>query len=140
MSILTPKRWKYRKQMRGRITGVATRGNQVAFGDFGLKATTSAYVTNRQLEAARKVIVRYTRKVGKLWFRVFPDVPYTKKGLEMPMGSGKGDVDFYQARVKKGGILFEVSGLDRATAEEAFKMASYKLPMTTRIVEKGEVR
>jgi len=140
MSILTPKRWKYRKQMRGRISGVATRGNKVSFGDYGLKATTSAYVTNRQLEAARKVIVRYTRKVGKLRFRVFPDVPYTKKGLEMPMGSGKGDVDFYQARVKKGGLLFEVSGLDRATAEEAFKMASYKLPMTTRIVEKGEVR
>lgn len=140
MSILTPKRWKYRKQMRGRITGVATRGNKVAFGDYGLKATTSAYVSNRQLEAARKVIVRYTRKVGKLWFRVFPDVPYTKKGLEMPMGSGKGDVDHYQARIKKGGILFEVSGLDRATAEEAFKKASYKLPMTTRIVEKGEVR
>ena len=140
MSILTPKRWKYRKQMRSRITGVATRGNKVTFGDFGLKATTSAYVTNRQLEAARKVIVRYTRKVGKLWFRVFPDVPYTKKGLEMPMGTGKGDVAFYQARIKKGGILFEVSGLDRATAEEAFKMASYKLPMTTRIVEKGEVR
>lgn len=140
MSILTPKRWKYRKQMRGRISGVATRGNKVSFGDFGLKATTSAYVSNRQLEAARKVIVRYTRKVGKLWFRVFPDVPYTKKGLEMPMGSGKGDVDHYQARIKKGGILFEVSGLDRATAEEAFKMASYKLPMTTRIVEKGEVR
>lgn len=126
--------------MRSRISGVATRGNKVAFGDYGLKATTSAYVSNRQLEAARKVIVRYTRKVGKLWFRVFPDVPYTKKGLEMPMGSGKGDVDHYQARIKKGGILFEVSGLDRATAEEAFKMASYKLPMTTRIVEKGEVR
>ncbi len=140
MSILTPKRWKYRKQMRGRISGVATRANKVSFGDFGLKATTSAYVTNRQLEAARKVIVRYTRKVGKLWFRVFPDVPYTKKGLEMPMGSGKGDVDFYQARIKKGGILFEVSGLDRATAEEALKMASYKLPLTTRMVEKGEVR
>lgn len=126
--------------MRGRISGVATRANKVSFGDFGLKATTSAYVTNRQLEAARKVIVRYTRKVGKLWFRVFPDVPYTKKGLEMPMGSGKGDVDFYQARIKKGGILFEVSGLDRATAEEALKMASYKLPLTTRMVEKGEVR
>lgn len=140
MSILTPKRWKYRKQMRGRITGAATRGNKVAFGEYGLKATTSAYVSNRQLEAARKVIVRYTRKVGKIWFRVFPDVPYTKKGLEMPMGSGKGDVDHYQARVKKGGILFEVSGLDREIAEEAFKKASYKLPMTTRMVEKGEVR
>ena len=79
MSLLTPKRWKYRKQMRSRITGAATRGNQVSFGEFGLKATTSSYVTNRQLEAARKVIVRYTRKVGKMWIRVFPDVPYTKK-------------------------------------------------------------
>ncbi len=140
MSILTPKRWKYRKQMRGRITGVATRANKVAFGDYGLKATVSSYVTNRQLEAARKVIVRYTRKVGKIWFRVFPDVPYTKKGLEMPMGSGKGDVDFYQARIKKGCILFELSGLNREEAEEAFKMASYKLPVTTRLVVKGEVR
>lgn len=101
---------------------------------------TSAYVTNRQLEAARKVIVRYTRKVGKMWIRVFPDVPYTKKGLEMPMGTGKGEVAFYQARVKKGGVLFEVSGLDRTTAEEAFKMAGFKLPMKVRLVEKGELK
>lgn len=140
MSLLTPKRWKYRKQMRGRITGAATRGNAVSFGDYGLKATTSSYVTNRQLEAARKVIVRYTRKVGKLWFRVFPDVPYTKKGLEMPMGTGKGDVAFYQTRIKKGGIIFEVSGLDRETAHKAFKMAGYKLPLQVKLVEKNEVR
>lgn len=126
--------------MRSRITGAATRGNQVSFGDFWLKAMTSSYVTNRQLEAARKVIVRYTRKVGKMWIRVFPDVPYTKKGLEMPMGTGKGEVAFYQARIKKGGVLFEVSGLDRATAEEAFKMAGFKLPMKVRIVEKGEIK
>jgi len=126
--------------MRSRITGASTRGNLVSFGDFGLKATTSSYVTNRQLEAARKVIVRYTRKVGKMWIRVFPDVPYTKKWLEMPMGTGKGDVAFYQARIKKGAVLFEVSGLDRATAQEAFSMAWYKLPMKVRIVEKGEVR
>lgn len=126
--------------MRSRITGAATRGNQVSFGEFGLKALTSSYVTNRQLEAARKVIVRYTRKVGKMWIRVFPDVPYTKKWLEMPMGTGKGDVAFYQARVKKWGVLFEVSGLDRATAVEAFNMAWYKLPMKVRLVEKGEIR
>lgn len=126
--------------MRSRITGAATRGNQVSFGDFGLKAMTSSYVTNRQLEAARKVIVRYTRKVGKMWIRVFPDVPYTKKGLEMPMGTGKGEVAFYQARIKKGWVLFEVSGLDRTTAEEAFKMAWFKLPMKVRLVEKGEIK
>jgi len=126
--------------MRGRIAGSATRGNQVAFGEFGLKALTSSYVTNRQLEAARKVIVRYTRKVGNMWLRVFPDVPYTKKGLEMPMGTGKGEVDFYQARVKKWGILFEVSGLDSATAHKAFELAGHKLPMKVKIVEKGEIK
>ncbi len=126
--------------MRGRITGAATRGNQVVFGEYGLKALTSSYVTNRQLEAARKVIVRYTRKVGKMWFRVFPDVPYTKKGLEMPMGTGKGDVSIYTARIKKGGIIFEVSGLDRETAAKAFKLAGYKLPMKIKMVEKGEIR
>lgn len=123
MSLLTPKRWKYRKQMRSRITGAAARGNQVVFGEFGIKAVTSAYVTNRQIEAARKVIVRHTRKVGKLWIRVFPDVPQTKKGLEMPMGTGKGDVNIYTARVKKGTVLFEVSGLERNVAEEAFRTA-----------------
>lgn len=126
--------------MRSRITGAATRGNQVVFGEFGLKALTSSYVTNRQLEAARKVIVRYTRKVGKMWFRVFPDVPYTKKGLEMPMGTGKGDVSIYTARIKKWGLIFEVSGLDRETAAKAFKLAGYKLPMKVKIVEKGEIR
>ena len=126
--------------MRSRITGASTRGNQVSFGEFGLKALTSSYVTNRQLEAARKVIVRYTRKVGKMWIRVFPDVPYTKKWLEMPMGTGKGDVSHYQARIKKWGVLFEVSGLDKTTALEAFTMAWYKLPMKVRMVEKGEIR
>lgn len=126
--------------MRGRITGAATRGNYVAFGEFWLKAITSSYVTNRQLEAARKVIVRYTRKVGKMWFRVFPDVPYTKKGLEMPMGTGKGDVAIYQARIKKWAVVFEVSGLDRETAKKAFELAGHKLPMKVRLVEKDEIR
>ncbi len=139
MSLLTPKRWKYRKQMRSRITGPATRGNQVVFGEYGIKATTSSYVTNRQLEAARKVIVRHTRKVGKMWLRVFPDVPQTKKGLEMPMGTGKGDVHIYTARIKKGAVIFEVSGLDEKIAKEAFRSAGFKLPMKTKVVEKGQV-
>lgn len=125
--------------MRSRITGAAARGNQVVFGEFGIKAVTSAYVTNRQIEAARKVIVRHTRKVGKLWIRVFPDVPQTKKGLEMPMGTGKGDVNIYTARVKKGTVLFEVSGLERNVAEEAFRTAWFKLPVKTKVVEKGQV-
>lgn len=138
--LLSPNRWKYRKQFRGRLTGKSQRGNRVAFGDFGMKAITAGYVTSRQLESARKVLVRVTRKVGNIWFRVFPDLPYTKKGLEMPMGSGKGDVDHYRVRVKPGKILFEISGVDRATAADIMKQAAYKLPVQIRIVEKGEVR
>lgn len=105
-----------------------------------MKAISAGYVTSRQLESARKVLVRVTRKVGNIWFRVFPDLPYTKKGLEMPMGSGKGDVDHYSVRVKPGRILFEISGVDQATATEIIKQASYKLPIQTRIVGRGEVR
>lgn len=99
--LLTPKRRKHRKQYVKNISGLATRGSAVSFGEYGLKAIESAYLTNRQIEAARKVIVRYTRKFGKLWIRMFPDVPMTKKGLEMPMGKGKGDVEKYVARVKR---------------------------------------
>nr|WP_244831543.1 50S ribosomal protein L16 [Candidatus Vampirococcus lugosii] len=134
--MLTPNRWKYRKQHRGRIQGVSSRGSYVAFGEFGLKATSNEYLTNRQIEAARKVIVRYTRKLGKIWIRVFPDVPYTKKGLEMPMGKGKGDVDAFRVRVKRGRILFEINGVSKKVAQEAFKQASYKLPVSTRLVAK----
>lgn len=105
-----------------------------------MKATTWWYLTNRQLEAARKVIVRVTRKVGKIWFRVFTDLPYTKKWLEMPMGKWKGDVDTYRVRVKPGRIIFEVSWIDRETALEVFKQASYKLPLKTRIVGRGEMK
>lgn len=115
-------------------------GNRVSFGEFGMKATTSGYLTNRQLEACRKVIVRVTRKVGKIWFRVFPDLPYTKKGLEMPMGKGKGDVDSYRVRVKRGKMLFEISGVDRETAKKVFRQASYKLPVKTTMIERGEIK
>jgi len=140
MVLLSPNRWKFRKQFRGRLTGKAHTGNKVAFGDRGLKATSAGYLTNRQLESARKVIVRVTRKVGKIWFRVFTDLPYTKKGLEMPMGKGKGEVDTYRVRVKPGKIIFEISGVDRETAEEVFKQATYKLPISTTLVAKGEIK
>ena len=138
--LLTPKRWKYRKPIIRSLTGKSTRGSTVAFGEYGLKATTSAYVTNKQIEAARKVIVRSIKKVGKLWIRVFPDVPFTKKGLEMPMGTGKGDVDVYTAPVRKGKILFEVVGLSRELAQETLTKASKKLPVKTRVVAKWEIK
>lgn len=140
MVLLAPNRWKFRKQFRGRLSGTSQRGTQVSFGEFGMKAVTSGYLTNRQLEAARKVIVRVTRKVGNVWFRVFPDLPYTKKGLEMPMGKGKGDVDTYRVRVIRGKVLFEISGVDKAIADEVFKQASYKLPIKTTMVVRGEVK
>lgn len=140
MALLSPNRWKHRKQFRGRLKGKATRWCTVAFGEFGLKATTSWYLTNRQLESARKVIVRTTRKVGKIWFRVFPDLPYTKKGLEMPMGKGKGEVDAYRVRIKPGKIIFEISWVDRAAAEECLKQASYKLPVQTTLIGRGEMK
>ncbi|MEF2175749.1 MAG: 50S ribosomal protein L16 [Candidatus Absconditabacteria bacterium] len=140
MSLLSPNRWKFRKQRRGRNEGEASSGNYVAFGDFGMKATENTYLTNRQIEAARKVIIRRVKKLGKLWIRIFPDLPYTKKGLEMPMGKGKGDVDTFRVRIKRGKVLFEVNGVDRDTATEIFKLATYKLPVKTRTVERGEVR
>lgn len=140
MSLLTPKGRKYRKEHVREVTGKTTRGTVVSFGELGLKATTSWYVTSRQLEAARKVIVRHIKKVGKIWMRVFPSVPMTKKWLELPMGSGKGDVEQYAARVKAGRVLFEVSGLDPTLANQILLSACKKLPVQWRVVAKGEVR
>ncbi len=122
------------------ISGLAVRGAEVSFGDYGLKALESDFITNRQIEAARKVIVRYTRKVGKLWIRMFPDVPMTKKWLEMPMGKGKGDVEKFVARVKRGRIMFEVTGLDAETAKKCLIAASKKLSVKTTVIAKGEIR
>ncbi len=140
MSLLFPKKWKFKKKQRWRNKWQSNRWYYVSFGDFGLKATGNTYLTNRQIEAARKVIVRYTRKVWKIWIRVFPDLPYTSKGLEMPMGKGKWDVEIYRAKVKRGRIVFEINWVSREVAEEAFRQASYKLPVSTRLVEKWEVR
>lgn len=140
MALLSPNKWKHRKQFRWRLTGKAARWNRVVFGTYGMKAVTWWYLTNRQLESARKVIVRVTRKVWKIRLRVFPDLPYTKKGLEMPMGKGKGDVSTYRARVLPWKMVFEISGVDRETAEAVLKMASYKLPIQTKVIGKGEIK
>lgn len=122
------------------LKGKSTRGSTVVFGEYGLKATTSDYLSNRQLEAARKVVVRHTRKIWKIRFRVFPDVPITKIGLEMPMGKGKGEVDIYKAAVRKGRIILEVSGLDAETAKTVLTSASKKLSVKTRVVTRGEIQ
>jgi len=140
MSLLFPKRWKHRKQMRWRNKGVSTRGTYVSYWDFWMKTIDSAYLTNRQIESARKVIVRYVRKLWKIWIRIFPDLPYTKKWLEMPMGKWKWEVDHYRVRVKRWRVLFEINWVDKKTAEEAFKQAAYKLPLRIKTVEKQEVR
>lgn len=137
--LLTPKRRKHRKQIVPSLKWKSVRWNTVSFGDFGLKATTSWYISNRQIEAARKVIVRHTKKVWRLWLRVFPDVPFTKKGLEMPMGKWKWDVDIYKSPVKKGKIILEVWGLDAELTEKILTSAAKKLPIKARVVAKWEL-
>lgn len=119
--------------------GVATRGNTVAFGDFGLKVIESAWVTAAQLEAARRTITHHTKRGGKLWLRVFPHKPLTHKAAGSKMGSGKGDIDKYTAVVKRGTVVFELGSLDQATAKEAFRKAASKLPILTRFVVRGEI-
>ncbi len=139
--MLMPKRVKYRKVMRGRRRGVARRGNEVSFGDFGLQALEPAWISSRQIEAARRAIVRYVRRGGKLWIRVFPDHPVTKRPAETRMGGGKGAVEFWAAVVRPGLMLFEVAGLTESEAREAMRLASHKLPIRTQFVrrELGEV-
>jgi large subunit ribosomal protein L16 len=134
--MLMPKRVKYRKVHRGRRRGVASRGNQVSFGDFGLQATEPAWLSSRQLEAARRAIVRSVRRGGKLWIRVFPDHAVTKRPAETRMGGGKGAVEFWAAVVQPGRMLFEVAGLSEADAREAMRLASHKLPIHTQFVRR----
>lgn len=129
-----PSRTKYRKQQRGRLKGVALAGNYLAFGEYGLKTLEAHWLTANQIEAARMAISRYLKKGGKLWVRVFPDKPVTKKPAETRMGKGKGNVEFWVAVVKPGRILFELSGVSEEEAKEAFRMASHKLPVKTRFV------
>ncbi len=133
-----PKRVKYRKQQRGRMKGKAQRGNTVAFGQYGLQALEPHWITARQIEAARRAIVRYVRRGGKLWIRIFPDKPVTKRAAETRMGSGKGNVDHWVAMVKPGRILFEIAGVNEEQAREAFRLASHKLPIATQFVVREE--
>lgn len=130
--MLQPKRVKYRKAHRGRRKGAAQTGNTMSFGDFGLQAMEGAWITARQIEAARRAIVHHLRRGGKLWIRVFPDKPVTKKPAETRMGSGKGSVDHWVAVVKPGRILFEISGVKEDVAREAMRLASHKLPIDTK--------
>jgi len=137
--MLMPKRVKYRKQQRGRMRGKAYRGSAVTFGEFGLQAMEPAWVTNRQIEAARVAITRSMKRGGKMWIRVFPDKPVTKKPAETRMGKGKGSPEFWVAVIKPGRVLFEVEGISRTTAQEALKLGASKLPIRTRFVVRHEL-
>ncbi|HHX63272.1 MAG TPA: 50S ribosomal protein L16 [Chloroflexi bacterium] len=134
--MLMPKRLKYRRQHRGRMKGKAMRGSEMQFGDFALKAVEPAWITSRQIEAARRVIVRQMRRSGQLWIRIFPDKPVTMKAAETRMGSGKGSVDHYVAVVKPGRIIFEVSGVEESVARNALRLAAQKLPIETTFVRR----
>ncbi len=134
--MLQPKRTKFRKQFKGRNRGQAIRGGRVNFGDFGLKAVTRGRITARQIEAARRAISRHVKRGGKLWIRIFPDKPITKKPLEVRQGKGKGSVEYWVALVQPGRILFEIEGIPEELAKEAFTLASAKLPISTTFVER----
>lgn len=132
--MMQPKRTKYRKQFKGRNAGLAQSGNYIAFGEFGLKATGRAHMTARELEAARRAMTRYVKRGGQVWIRVFPDVPITTKPLEVRMGSGKGNVEYYVAKIKPGKVLFEMEGVSETVAREAFRLAASKLSVDTQFV------
>ena len=134
--MLSPKKTKYRTAFKGRIHGLAKAGSSVSFGSFGLKAVEPARITARQIESARRAITRHMKRIGKIWIRVFPDVPVSRKPAEVRMGSGKGSVDFWICRVKPGKILFELDGVSAEVAEKAFELASAKLPIETRFVKR----
>jgi large subunit ribosomal protein L16 len=135
--MLQPKRTKYRKVMKGRLRGVATRGHKVSFGEYGLKTVEHGHITARQIEAARRALTRFIKRGGRVWIRIFPDKPITKKPLEVRMGSGKGNVEYYVAPVKRGTVLYEMEGVDEAHAREAFKLASAKLSVKTIFVSRS---
>jgi large subunit ribosomal protein L16 len=137
--MLMPKRVKYRKQQRGRMRGKAYRGSTIAFGEFGLKAMQPAWITNRQIEAARVALTRKIKRGGKVWIRVFPDKPFTKKPAETRMGKGKGAPEYWVAVVKPGRILFELEGVSENLARLALKLAADKLPIRCRFITRGEV-
>ncbi len=136
--MLMPKRVKYRKAHRGRMKGRATRGNNVSFGEYGLQALEPHWITSRQIEAARRAVVRYLKRHGKLWIRIFPDKPVTAKAAETRMGGGKGALSHWVAVVKPGRVMFEIAGISEEEAREAFRLASHKLPIHTQFVTKDD--
>jgi len=136
--MLTPKRVKWRRVHRGRMTGKAMRGNTLTFGEYGLQALEPCWMTNRQIEAARIAMTRHIKRGGKVWIKVFPDKSVTKKPAEVRMGSGKGNPEFWVAVVRPGRVLFELSGVDEATARQALRLASAKLPIGTKVVSRAE--
>ena len=135
--MLQPKRTKFRKQQKGRNRGLAQVGNRVSFGEFGLKATTRGFVTARQIEAARRAITRYVKRGGKLWIRVYPDKPITKKPVEVRMGKGKGNVEYWVAPIQPGRVLYEIQGVTEDQAREAFRLAAAKLAVKTTFVKRS---
>ena len=137
--MMQPKRTKFRKQFKGRNRGLAQRGNTVAFGEYGLKATDRCRLTARQIEAARRAMTRYVKRGGKVWIRTFPDKPVTAKPLEVRQGSGKGNVEFYVALVQPGTVLYEMEGVTEAIAREAFRLAASKLPVGTTFVSRHAI-
>jgi large subunit ribosomal protein L16 len=137
--MLSPKRTKFRKVQKGRVRGIAWRGSDVSFGDFGLQSLDHGWITARQIEATRMAIQRHVKRAGKLWIRIFPDKPITKKPLEVRMGSGKGSVEGWVAVVKPGRVMFEIQGVTEAMAREAFHLASAKLPINTKVLVRGDL-
>jgi large subunit ribosomal protein L16 len=137
--MLSPKRVKFRKVQKGRTRGLAYRGGDVSFGDFGLQATTSGWLTARQIEAARIALTRHVKRGGKIWIRVFPDKPVTKKPAETRMGTGKGAPEYWVAVVRPGRVLYELEGVSEEIAREALRLAGHKLPVSTRVVKREEV-
>lgn len=136
--MLLPKRTKFRKVRKGRITGVASKGNYIAFGEFALQSQGSERITSRQIEAARQAMTRYIKRGGKIWIRIFPHTPVTRKPQDVKMGSGKGNPEFFVAKVKPGTILFEMQGVSEEVAREAMRLASHKLPIKTKFLVKDE--
>jgi large subunit ribosomal protein L16 len=134
--MMQPKRTKFRKQFKGRNRGLAQTGNQVSFGQYGLRAISRGRVTARQIEAARRAMTRHVKRGGKVWIRIFPDKPISKKPLEVRMGSGKGNVEYWVAEIQPGRMLYEMEGVTREIAEEAFKLAAAKLPVRTAFIER----
>ncbi len=134
--MLQPARRKYRKEQKGRNKGIATRGNKVSFGDFGLKAISRGRLTARQIEAARRAMTRHIKRGGRIWIRIFPDKPISQKPAEVRMGNGKGNPEYWVAEIVPGKVLYEMDGIDEASAREAFRLAAAKLPLTTAFVHR----